>query len=567
VRINDLLLAASEDHFFRLSVGQLPYVTGFYPLSVAAKTNSEIELIGYNLPSPAKVAVSAEKPGEMDLPLKPDDFRSRRALKVLVSDTTELVESEPNDQISQATHITAPCAVSGRIWATLGGQSSDVDIFQFDAKAGQTWIIETQAAQRGSPIDTKIEVLYPDGRPVERLLLQAVRDSHVTFRGIDSNSTDCRVENWEEMELNQYLYLQGEVVKLFRAPQGPDSGFLFYSSNGKRRAYFDTSATSHANDEPCYIVEPHPLGAKLVASGLPVFTVYYANDDDGERKLGTDSKLHFTAPADSAYLIRVRDSRGSNGERFTYRLVLREAKPDFTVTLNGANPEVNIGSGKAFSASAERSDGFDGEITLDITGLPPGFSVSTPLVIQAGHSSAAGTINADMDALPPNETNATMSKVTATALVNGKTVIKEVTNFGKIKLGDKPKLYVALEPDSAAPSASQTAANPDKPLEITIAPGQTVPAWLRIKRNGHDDLVTFTVENLPHGVIVDNIGLNGVLIPKEQNERQIFLNAAKWVPETDRLCYAIENQAGRQTSVPVLLHVRKPVSTRAAIAK
>jgi len=75
------------------------------------------------------------------------------------------------------------------------------------------------------------------------------------------------------------------------------------------------------------------------------------------------------------------------------------------------------------------------------------------------------------------------------------------------------------------------------------------------------------VENLPHGVIVDNIGLNGVLIPKEQNERQIFLNAAKWVPETDRLCYAIENQAGRQTSLPVLLHVRKLVPTRAAIAK
>jgi hypothetical protein len=151
--------------------------------------------------------------------------------------------------------------------------------------------------------------------------------------------------------------------------------------------------------------------------------------------------------------------------------------------------------------------------------------------------------------------------------VNGETLIREVNNFGKIKLGDKPKLYVSLEPESASPSASQNSVNPEKPLEITIAPGQTIPAWLRIKRNGHDELVTFTVENLPHGVIVDNIGLNGVLIPKEQNERQIFLNAAKWVPETDRLCYAIENQAGRQTSLPVLLHVRKLAPTRAASAK
>ena len=37
--------------------------------------------------------------------------------------------------------------------------------------------------------------------------------------------------------------------------------------------------------------EPHPPGTKLVPNGLPVFKVYYANDDDGERKLGSDSHL------------------------------------------------------------------------------------------------------------------------------------------------------------------------------------------------------------------------------------------------------------------------------------
>jgi hypothetical protein len=35
------------------------------------------------------------------------------------------------------------------------------------------------------------------------------------------------------------------------------------------------------------------------------------------------------------------------------------------------------------------------------------------------------------------------------------------------------------------------------------------------------------VENLPHGVIVDNIGLNGVPIPKGENDHQVFLTAAK----------------------------------------
>jgi hypothetical protein len=36
----------------------------------------------------------------------------------------------------------------------------------------------------------------------------------------------------------------------------------------------------------------------LYLNGLPAFTHYYANDDDGERKLGTDSRLQFAALAD-----------------------------------------------------------------------------------------------------------------------------------------------------------------------------------------------------------------------------------------------------------------------------
>jgi hypothetical protein len=157
-------------------------------------------------------------------------------------------------------------------------------------------------------------------------------------------------------------------------------------------------------------------------------------------------------------------------------------------------------------------------------------------------------------------------------MVQGKTIIKDVNNFGTIKLGDKPKLFVSLQPYVEPTGTNSGAADtpsilPGKPLELTIAPGQTIPALLKIERNGHDDLVTFFVENLPHGVIVDNIGLNGVLIPKGENARQIFLNAAKWVPETDRPCYAIEQQAGKQTSTPVLLHVRKPGSKIAAMAK
>jgi hypothetical protein len=230
------------------------------------------------------------------------------------------------------------------------------------------------------------------------------------------------------------------------------------------------------------------------------------------------------------------------------------------------NPTVNPGSGQSFTVSVERKDGFEGEITVDIAGLPAGFSVSNPMVLQAGQTEARGTINAAADAPQPSETDASKSAVTASAMVEGRAFVRAVNNLGRIKLGDQPRLYVGLVPSEKA-SLVMPASGTNKPLEITITPGQTVPAWLKVKRNGHEDLITFTVDNLPHGVIVDNIGLNGVLIPKEQNEREIFFAAAKWVPETDRLCFAVENQAGRQTSVPVLLKVRRTMTTAAATAR
>ena len=77
------------------------------------------------------------------------------------------------------------------------------------------------------------------------------------------------------MDVNQFLYLSGEVTRLFQAPRGPDSEYGFYGEDGGRRCYFDTSAVSHALNEPVYIVEPYAPGTRLADNGLPVFPLYY----------------------------------------------------------------------------------------------------------------------------------------------------------------------------------------------------------------------------------------------------------------------------------------------------
>ena len=622
VRVAELTGAASGNHFYRVAAGAMPVVTDVFPLAVPAGAETAVRLVGPNVPAGAVVKVKAPAEGEVEVPGDLDRFRVRRALKVLVSTVPETIEAEPNDSPGNATAIAVPGAAEGRI-----GSAADVDLYRFAAKAGERVVLETVAAQRGSPIDTRIEVLYPDGRPVQRLQLRAVRDSALTFKSIDANANGGRLVNYEEMELNQYLYMNGEVVRLYIAPRGPDSEYNFYSVGGstlpgdangiigKRRSYFDTSPIAHALDEPCYVVEPHAAGEKLPANGLPVFPLYYANDDDALRQLGADSRLIFTAPADGEYLVRVSDTRSFGGERFIYRLVARPAAPDFKVSLLGlANATIPRGAGLGFTARVERIDGFDGPVKVEIAGLPAGLVATTPLVIEAGHTDARGTLYAAPDApegelieatelspkpargmagkapkqkLGKNTNNpvapgsdktpaagagaeAVAIKVTAAATIGGKGVSKPVNDFGKVTVRGKPLVYVALGPaaspttaPSAEPQPSVASAGPVAPStrpsivmpEVTITPGALTPAYLRIVRNGFEEEIRFDVEDMPHGVIVADIGLNGVLILKGQNERQIFFHCAKWVQPQTRIVHVRARDAGLPTSYPVLLRV------------
>lgn len=462
--------------------------------------------------------------------------------------SVSLSEAEPNDDPTTAMPLTIPGVVKGEFKRTANDKSADSDCYRIEARAGQVWMIETNAGRSGSLADTKLEVLHADGKPVLRALLQAVRDSWINFRPIDSSSPDVRLEFWEEMDLNQYLFMQGEVCKTFRAPQGPDSGYQLYAIGGKRRGYFDTSATAHAKEEPCYIVEAYPPGSKIVDNGLPVFPLYFANDDDAERKLDKDSRLTFTVPADGPYLVRVSDVRGFTGDKHHYTLTIRPSKPDFGVTINTMNPKVPAGSGQRLKFTLNRIDNLEGDVRIDIAGLPAGFSVSSPVIVAAGHVETNSVLIAAPDAAEPKKEDWERATVLATGLVDGRLVTKTVGSLGEIKLEKPAQIRVIVVPDNPKYTSADGG--------LTIEPGTTITAKIVIERNGFDGDVKFDVDNLPHGVIVDNIGLSGVLVRAKETERQIFLTARPWVPATTRWIHAVAQVQGNQASPAIRLHVR-----------
>ena len=82
-------------------------------------------------------------------------------------------EAEPNDDAKTARKILLPATIAG-VLNPNKGRRQDFDVYRIEARAGQTWILETNAARSKSPADTKIEVLHTDGKPVLRYQLQAV---------------------------------------------------------------------------------------------------------------------------------------------------------------------------------------------------------------------------------------------------------------------------------------------------------------------------------------------------------------------------------------------------------
>jgi hypothetical protein len=503
----------------------------------------------------AAIGVAAASGSAPSVPVAADSPAARDGA-VTDAEPADVAEADPNDTVAQAQPVTPPVAVRGSI-----GRPGDADHFRFSARAGVPLVLEVLAAtaKPESKLDSRIEVLDARGRPVEQVVLQAVRDSWLTFRGKNSSQADdFRVHNWEEMELDQYLYANGEVVKLWLYPRGPDSGFLVYPGSGARHTFFQTSAVTHAMGEPAWIVEPLPPGATPVPNGLPVFRLSYENDDEPTRRLGTDSQLLFTPPADGDYVARVTDVRVFGGPTdFHYTLGIRRPQPSFAVTVEGMDPKVSPGSAREIVFKATRIEGFDGPIRIEVDGLPAGFTFHGPVEVEAGQAKAIGVLSAAAHAVPPDEAAGKAVKVRAIATFAGREMVRDLGTLGDIQLADRPKLTVEIQP-GADPAVVRHV--PGEPLEFTIRPGQTITAKAKVVRHDFTEQVEFGRDgeadrNLPHGVYIDNLGLNGLLIVEGQDEREFFITAAPKAPPGRRLFHLRAAPDGGQASLPAVINV------------
>src|SRR5262249_59546571 len=127
----------------------------------------------------------------------------------------------------------------------IGGLGA-ADPWRFTARKGQRLVLEVNARRLGSPLDSFVEILDGQGQVLPRATLRSVARTYTTFRDHDSGTPGIRIETWNELAINDYLYVGSELMRIDALPKNPDDDCQFYSVGGQRVGFLDTTPTHHS---------------------------------------------------------------------------------------------------------------------------------------------------------------------------------------------------------------------------------------------------------------------------------------------------------------------------------
>jgi hypothetical protein len=549
VSISDRDRGGGMGYFYRMDAGPLPYITGVFPLGVRAGHAAEVSVQGVNLGGAAQVAVQPPllAEGWTTVPLVENGAAERpiNEVKLAVGNEPEILEHEPNNSVAQAQPVSLPVTINGRIdGGAEQGSSPDEDYFRFHARKGEKLSIDVAAARLGSRLDSVIEVLDAAGNPIPRATVRCLNQTTTTLADRDSRTTSIRLVSTSELLEGDYLMVGDELNRVDFIPDQPDADTILKGMGGLRLAYLGTSPDVHAVNTPVYKAQILPPDAEAPSNGLPVFHLTWRNDDGGPG-YGPDSMLDFVAPADGDYFLHLKDVRGMEGPDFAYRLTIRDASPDFRLTAEPANPNIPRGGSTMVTVSLDAIRNYDGPIEIEVKGLPPGVTASQAAILP-GQNSAVVVLSASAD-----------------AAIDAHPAPIEFT--GRLNTGGRDLMRTANEDMSPALEVASITPPPDVVVttdtrQVSVEPGKDVTVTLHIdRRNGFKGRVPCSVENLPPGVRVVNIGLNGVLVTEAQTSRTFTLHAEDWAAPVARPIYVVamveSNSPTMHPSPAVLLKV------------
>lgn len=407
VLVRDLRFQGGPAYTYRLTMGEIPYVTAAFPSAGMPGGTLELELTGYNLGAQrSRVTLPADGPfGSIEKALTLPNGASN-PIRFFVEENPGAATVRPAPDMKQAPPLPIPSSVHARLGD--GSPTATGDYYRFRAEKDQKLTIEVTARRLGSRLDSVLAVLDMAGKEL------ASND--------DSVGLDSRLE--------------------FSAPQAGDYLVRVTDLHGRRGAEFPYLLTLAA---PPDFRLTAPARVAIPAGGAVPFTVtatrLHGFSDDialevenlpaavlvrGKPRIPAgrnDTTLVLMAPAGSAgqsvrYRLRGTATIGGKTVRRIAlgleEIVRNEKKAEEPVTLSVAAvvpaPDIVVttsvdrvtlapGGTAEISVKIARADGFTAKMPIAVLGLPPNVT-ATPTEIPEKQSELKVQLKADPKAVP-----------------------------------------------------------------------------------------------------------------------------------------------------------------------
>lgn len=178
--INEALFRGRENFVYRITVGELPFLSSIFPLGAPVGEPVKVEMEGWNLDQMTLATPPKDAPaGTIRLSASEGETVSN-SLPFALDTLPEYMETDENNTSATAQKVSLPIIINGRV-----DQPGDWDVFEVDARAGQTLVAEVQARRLESPLDSFLKITGPDGKVV------ALNDDHFDVAsGLNTDHAD-----------------------------------------------------------------------------------------------------------------------------------------------------------------------------------------------------------------------------------------------------------------------------------------------------------------------------------------------------------------------------------------
>ncbi|MEI7732574.1 MAG: PPC domain-containing protein [Verrucomicrobiota bacterium] len=177
----DSIYRGREDFVYRITIGELPMITSIFPLGGQVGASVDIKMKGWNLADAVLTPPAANaRPGIHLLAANRKDLVSNR-VPFMLDTLPDTFEKEPNDTPARAQKVQLPIIINGRM-----DKTDDVDVFQFEGKAGENVFVEAYARRLDSPMDPVIKLTDASGK-----LLGFSDDREDLGAGVNTHHADC----------------------------------------------------------------------------------------------------------------------------------------------------------------------------------------------------------------------------------------------------------------------------------------------------------------------------------------------------------------------------------------